>query len=383
LRWAASTPARSRLRLGLLGLAARYPSPLPPSRVDRVLLIRPDHIGDVLLGASAVALLRASLPTARLTYLVGPWSAEAARHGPAVDEVRTLAYPGFTRRRKGHIFEPYGLLVRAAARLRSERFDLAVVCRDDHWWGALLALVARIPLRVGGQTPETVRLLSHTYAARPGEPAAERALGVARLALRAANTPAREVGNVSQFNLTPDARAMADTLWQQHALGDRVVAIQPSAGAPLKSWPIERWRQLVAALIEDDLQVVLIGSPDDWPILQALGTCVPRLCGQSLDVSAALFRRATLVVTVDSGAGHLAAAVGTPTVRIYGPAPASVFGPWPASSDQQVLTANGLACAPCGNLQAPPCGARETPACMLAVGVDDVVKAVRFQLGQS
>ena len=91
-----------------------------------------------------------------------------------------------------------------------------------------------------------------------------------------------------------------------------------------------------------------------------------------------------LVVSVDSGAGHLAAAVGTPTVRLYGPAAASVFGPWPPpSSHQRVVATDRLACAPCGHLDAPPCGARATPACMLAIGVDDILKAIEMELGQS
>ena len=72
-----------------------------------MLLLRPDHVGDVLLTAPAVALLRASLPAAHLTYVVGPWSMDAARHGPAVDSLRTLAYPGFARRRNANLLAPY------------------------------------------------------------------------------------------------------------------------------------------------------------------------------------------------------------------------------------------------------------------------------------
>jgi ADP-heptose:LPS heptosyltransferase len=104
--------------------------------------------------------------------------------------------------------------------------------------------------------------------------------------------------------------------------------------------------------------------------------------GQSLDVSAALYQRSALVVTVDSGAGHLAASVGTPTVRLYGPAPVSVYGPWPPSPRQHVLQARQLRCVPCGDLEAPPCGARAQPACMLAITVEDVMNTVKAELNQ-
>jgi ADP-heptose:LPS heptosyltransferase len=332
--------------------------------------------------------LRESLPSAHLTYLVGPWSAAAARLGPPVDEVRTLDYPGFSRRSTANLVGPYALLLRVASRLRRDRFDVAVVLRGDHWWGALLALAAGIPLRVGGDTPETGPLLSHAYRAPGDQPWAERALGIARLAVRAVDATVVEPTDVRQFTLDESSRRAASELWQRNALGERVVALHPSAGAPLKSWPTRRWAELAAALFESGLQVVLVGAPDDAALLAQIadrvGGCAPVLCGQSLEVSAALYTRCDLVVTVDSGAGHLAAAVGARTVRLYGPASARVFGPWPPDqSGQRVLATSVLACAPCGYLEAPPCGARTTPACMLTLGVDDVLNAVRLELDRS
>lgn len=353
-----------------------------------MLLLRPDHLGDVLLNAPAVALLRASLPDARLTYVVGPWAVEAARRGPAVDALRVLPFPGFTRRPKTNVLAPYTLLLREAARLRRERFDLALISRPDHWWGALLALAAGIAVRVGGATPETTPLLTHTYPFGPDEHAVERSLGIARLALQAVGARETDPGAVRQFTLDPEAERQADSIWRRYTLTDRrVVMLHPAAGAPLKSWPTQRWAELADALSGLGCSVVLSGAPGDAPLLSTISASssddLPRLCGQSLDVSAALYARSALLVSVDSGAAHLAAAVGTPTVRLFGPAPPSVFGPWPARSDQQVLATSHLACAPCGFLDAPPCGAQASPACMLALGVEDVVNAIRRQLDQS
>jgi ADP-heptose:LPS heptosyltransferase len=390
LHWAASTPPpHSQLRRRLLRLVGRTLASGSPakSHPQRVLLVRPDHVGDLLLTASAIALLRTSLPRAHLTYLVGPWSASAARQAPSVDEVRTLAFPGFTRQRKSHVVEPYAVLLREANRLRKEGYDLAVILRQDHWWGALLALCAGVPLRVGGATPETTPLLTHTYAASADEPWAAQSLGIARVALNAVGATAVEPDTVRPFAISDSAHAAADALWQQHHLGNAVIGVHPTAGAPLKSWPVQRWAQLADALVAEGSQLIFTGAPDDAALLNTIGermrSCVPRLCGQSLEVSAAIYERCRLVISVDSGAGHLAAAVGTPTVRLYGPAHARVFGPWPTRNDQHVLSTKSLACAPCGFLEAPPCGAGATPACMLAIGVDDVLNAVRVQLNQS
>src|SRR5205823_12366839 len=112
-------------------------------------------------------------------------------------------------------------------------------------------------------------------------------------------------------------------------VGGRLVAIHPAAGARRTSWPLVHWARRADGLMEHGVSVVLVGAPGDGRLLAAIAACMsrapPTACGQSLDVSAALYARCALVVSVDSGAGHLAAAVGTPTVRLYGPAPSTVF----------------------------------------------------------
>ena len=98
-------------------------------------------------------------------------------------------------------------------------------------------------------------------------------------------------------------------------------------------------------------------------------------------MTAALFERCALVIGLDSGALHVAGAVGTPTVRLYGPAPVAKYGPWPgAARDQRVLVTDDLACVPCGHLEDPPCGARSEPACLLALSVEQVVGAAKAVL---
>jgi heptosyltransferase-2/heptosyltransferase-3 len=89
---------------------------------------------------------------------------------------------------------------------------------------------------------------------------------------------------------------------------------------------------------------------------------------------AALFEHCALVLGGDSGPLHLAAAVGTPTVRVYGPTSQAIFGPWGDPAAQVGIQAR-LPCEPCDNFGAPPCGAIETPACLRVVASDEVVAA--------
>ena len=146
---------RKPLRLALLraaGIALRPPSP-PPAALQnsspRILLIRPDHLGDMLFVTPALRLLRAQLPAAHLTALVGPWAKVVLANNPHLDDIQTLDFPGFTRSAKASPLAPYRYLWFAARRLRAQHFDTAVILRFDHWWGALLAALAGVPRRTG------------------------------------------------------------------------------------------------------------------------------------------------------------------------------------------------------------------------------------------
>ena len=115
----------------------------------RILVIRPDHLGDLLFATPALHLLRASLPDAHIAALVGPWGEAVLAGNPDIDELLTCPFPGFTRQPKSNPLAPYRLLQAEAQRLAALDFDLALVLRFDHWWGAWLAAAAGIPQRLG------------------------------------------------------------------------------------------------------------------------------------------------------------------------------------------------------------------------------------------
>src|SRR5579859_1915286 len=93
---------------GAYGTARRARAGSPP----RVLLLRPDHLGDVLLTTPAIAALRAALPDARLIALVGPWCAQALSGNPHLDAVHVTRFPGFTRGPRPALWQPYIQLAR-------------------------------------------------------------------------------------------------------------------------------------------------------------------------------------------------------------------------------------------------------------------------------
>jgi len=158
--------------------AARIPAsagivegPLAHAR-PRILLIRPDHFGDLLLTSPAVELLRSALPEAHLALMVGPWAEEVAKRDPLLDELILCPFPGFTRTPKGSSLQPYRLLWETSRLLRERRYDAALVLRYDHWWGAWLAALAGIPVRVGWAVPECRPFLTHVMDIAAGSVAA-------------------------------------------------------------------------------------------------------------------------------------------------------------------------------------------------------------------
>jgi lipopolysaccharide heptosyltransferase II len=358
----------------------------------RIVVIRPDHLGDVLLATPVARLLQQALPDAQIDWLVGPWSAAIAGAAGGCGEVLTLDFPGFTRQPKRSAVEPYAVLLREAARLRERSYDAALILRPDHWWGALLASLAGIPRRFGFSARECRPFLTDTLPIPTGHVVAANQ-SLARLAaLRLGGTvQGRRATPAPTFPVEAADAAWADAWLRgrhpgmpvaEESDGTRspLVAIHPGTGAQVKNWLPDHWAEVARELqARYGAQVVLTGGSGEWALVEQIAARLePRpatLIGETtIGQLAALFSRCGLVVGGDSGPLHLAAAVGTPTVRLYGPTDVREFGPWPPGSTQIALVA-GLPCQPCRNLVAPPCGATETPACMRTLTPSTVLAA--------
>ena len=375
----AGPSAQDHVRLGLLRVIGRlYARPQPTTAPRSVLLIRPDHLGDMLFATPAFRNLRLALPHARLTLLAGPWGQGAVARNPDLDEVRLCRFPGFERQPKTNPVAPYRLLFETARLLRGQ-FDTALVLRFDHWWGAWLAAAAGIPCRIGYDQPATRPFLTDARPYRPG-----RHEVIQNSALVAALTPgaAGDPGPL-RFDIAPSAQVWATEWLRSHGAdaGQPLVAIHPGAGAAVKQWPPMAWAQ-VADRLTDALgaRILLTGGASERPLTDAIAAKIrgPVLnaAGQTtLDQLAALLARCQWVLGSDSGPLHLAVAVGTPTVHLYGPVSADKFGPWGDPACHVVLQ-TPWPCAPCDRLDWPA-AALPAHACMAAISVDAVVNAVQ------
>jgi heptosyltransferase-2/heptosyltransferase-3 len=348
-----------------------------------ILLIRPDHLGDMLFLTPALHDLRRALPAARITILAGPWGADATRNNPDVDEVLLLPFPGFERRPKAGLLAPYRLLSNEARALSARHFDIAVVLRFDHWWGAWLAAAAGIPQRIGYALPETRPFLTHAFPYRPG-----RHEVLQNASLLAALAPGIDAApGATRFVPTDDDRAWAASWLAQRGITAerRIVAIHPGAGAAVKQWPVGNWGRVAATLAAEGVTVILTGGSAERSLTASVAQLAPGAidaAGQTtLGQLAALYERCTLVIGSDSGPLHLAVAVGAPSVHLYGPVPASKFGPWGDPTRHVVLT-SPWPCAPCDRLDWPADVVSQHQ-CMAAIPVDAVLAAARILIAES
>lgn len=401
-----------------LALLARPFARRQPAAVASVLLIKPDHLGDVLLATPALAALRLRLPNAEISALVGPWASMLLARNPDVDHLLECPFPGFERRPPaGHggaaeqqhnagpwprlafflsayrdmlrsLARPYLLLLRYAALLRAARYDAAIIARDDHWWGAALALLAGIPLRAGFAVPECRPFLSFALPWNPRDHVAAQALALAEAVAAAPAgqpTPAgrahARASVAARFDPAPADEAWAGEWLDARDIGTAdLVVVHPGTAGPDKLWLAERWAAVADALANDGARLVLTGGPGEEGLVDAVAAAMRTpaitLAGQtSIGQLAALLRRAGLVLGVDSGPLHLAAAQGTPTVHLYGPGDAGRFGPW-GDPQRHVVIREALWCSPCGVFSACPRGLAE-PECMQLIAAARVLQAAR------
>lgn len=388
----ASPPSpRQRVRLQALRTLARLaPRPVraPLAERPRILVIRPDHIGDVLLATPALTLLRRAFPESEIAALVGPWSREVASRCPALDTVLTCAFPGFTRRSVAWPGQPY-LELRRARELRKHGFDVAVIARPDHWWGAVLAAAAGIPHRVGFNVPECAPYLTEAIDAPSGAHVGEHNLAVAARVCELAGVEIPPLDPQPSFEILPAEHEEARAEIRAAALvGDGpLVVLHPGAGTELKLWPPERWAR-VLDLLQERLaaRTLIVSTAAEANLVQDIRSSAARQhaaveTDRGLGYLAALLGQADVVLGSDSGPLHLAAAVGTPTVRLYGPTDPARFGPWPPGEPHVGLRAL-TPCSPCHYVAAPPCGALRHPWCLMEHTPDEVVASAQWVLAQ-
>jgi lipopolysaccharide heptosyltransferase I len=335
----------------------------------RVLLIKPSALGDVVHALPVAATLHRRYPNTRLDWLVEEEAADIVRDHPALGGIVVSGRKRWGRRVRGpaQLGRTLTEMWRFAADLRRQRYD-AVLDLQGLLKSALYVAATGAPIRVGfAEGREGAPwVLTHRVTAPP-----QPVHAVERYLALAAAVDATEPVRTFHISVPPHEVRVAQSILSA-APRPRIV-LHPFARWRTKLWELEHWRALARTLLAEGAGMILTGSRDDESvaaaILAGLDPMPLSLVGRlSLIQLTAVLQDVDLMITVDSGPMHIAAAVGTPVLALFGPTDPRRTGPLGPGR----ILRRELPCSPCLQRR---CQIADTYRCMRDLTVAEVLDA--------
>lgn len=323
-------------------------------------------VGDMVLLTPALRALKHAYPESNLALLLRPLVTDLMETHPYVDTRIVDTKTG------GRLKSLTGLV----RRIRADAFDVAVVLHPTSFRNALIPFLAQVPIRVGTNIAGRGVLLTASIKDDTGVHEVHRYLRVLRL-LNIENAP-----DTLEFWHTDTVRqTIRDRL---HRAGisatDRLVTINLGTTWRTKQWDIANFAKVIQQIVKrmPDIKVVLTGSPVEQELTAGLPTSLPviNLVGEtSILELGALLERCEVCLTCDSGPMHIAAAVGTPTVALFGPTDPLRHKPYGTG---HTVIEKSVECRPCYKRT---CQREDAPhLCMTKIDTAEVVKALETKL---
>lgn len=307
--------------------------------IQKILIIRNDGIGDLLNATPAIALLRKNYPESEITVLASPLNAPMLVGNPDVDRVLTLDRSNEHRRLRDRI--------RFYRRLRAERYDLAVVMRTASWCNCV-AFLSGAKYRLGRYRKRAKSLLTHTWRKKYNKGEVHEVDRNFDLVGLICNGEGRRR---LVLNLLNDEIARTEQLLTNWSIApnDFLVGIHPGGSSFDKRWPEENYAKIADTFVHEyRAKILILRGPNEVELERNI-----QKAGQSNFISyapksvrelACLIKRCNFFVCNDSGPMHIAAALDTQTVGIFGPTDHVV---WRPLSDKATIVRRDMPCWPC------------------------------------
>jgi len=337
-----------------------------------ILIVKLSAVGDVVQSLPFLEALRRTYPQARLTWLVEEAAADIVIDHPRLDRVIVLRRKSWLKDLKhGRILPALEGFRSFRRELRAEEYDL-VVDLQGLLKSGILVYLSRSRRRLGFDRTRECSYLFLNERLAPYDPERHALLRY----LDVAAYLGADTGGTVNFHLPVHPRSATEAAALLEGTRSPLVAVNPGAKWPTKLWPSASWTEVCRRLVrEARVEVVLTGGPDEIAANRAIAAGVDGLVDltgrTSLKVLAEILRAADLVLCPDTGPMHLAAAVGTPVVALFGPT-----APWrtgPFGPDHLVLR-TGIECSPCFRKKCPD------PRCLTALEPDLVFRSVLARL---
>jgi ADP-heptose:LPS heptosyltransferase len=352
---------------------------------QRILVLKFGGMGEAVLARSLVEHLQERNPNISFDFLV---------------EKRTLEMMTLGRCGRVTIYTPgtdgIGKAMASLLEIRGRKYDAILDFEQHSLLTAAFARATSIPTRIGFVPPSSEsrgRMFTHPIALCEKESMWNAFIRIGRVL----DPELPESLSTRPLPCSPASEEWLNDWWNSHIVpNDKspVVAMHIGVGpsAQYRRWPTERFASLASAFArcEQDLTIVLTGSKSEQPLIkefekQFSGRSVDATDVGELEHTAALLRRCDLLVSADTGIMHLAAAMGTPTIGLFGPNTPVCWAP--VGERATYVYPGRQACSPCINSYRrhipEKCVATKDSACMWDISVDDVLNAARAVVRES
>ncbi|MFA5355797.1 MAG: lipopolysaccharide heptosyltransferase II [Candidatus Omnitrophota bacterium] len=350
----------------ILVSGGKPPGAGPIPDLKRILIVRTDRIGDVLLSTPAIKAVRDSYPNAYIAVMVSPYARDIVEGNPYLDEVIIYDKDG---RHKGWLGS-----LRLAARLKKKKFDLALILHPANR-AHIVIFLAGIRRRVGYDRKMGFLLtdrIKHTK--QLGEKhESEYVLDLA------GHLGIKPEDKKLFMPVRPESEQWVEELFRYKGIQktDKLLAVHPGASCPSKLWPNERFAAAADRLSEKyGFKVLVVAGPKDKELAESvvknMRSPAVNLGGKtSVSQLASVLRRCDLFISNDSGPVHIAAAVGTPVISIFGRKQKGLSPlRWGPLGEKNKVIYKDVGCIEC---LAHNCAKEFT--CLKSISVDDVVDA--------
>ncbi len=343
-------------------------------KIKSVVVFKTDHLGDLVLATPVFKAIKDKIPLCKLAVVTGSWNKGVLDNNPFVDEVIFLDPPSMQRSgRHLSLLENLNALME----INKRRFDLALGLRGDHEHVELVAFSGAKFTAAPANYTLYPFLLSFPLELNEFLPEIDRHLDLAK------RLGFDSIQRRTFLFLSKEDKSAASRILGAYAERNKLICVHPGGGNALGWWSIERFASVANSLASRGYDIALVGGPSEKKLGARMETAMSvkplNIIGEtSLLELAAVCSKSCLFLCNDGGPMHVASAMGTPVVAVFGPTP---FNFEPFDKNKSVVVRRKVPCSPCP--QFVPGDKNNCPRnlCMELVEESEVLEACERTLG--
>ena len=290
-----------------------------PARIEKILIVNPDHLGDMLLLTSVLPLIKEKYPKAKIDMLCGSWALPVLENNPYIENIFIINHSFANRSdtsRAEKLLEYLKTFIVTLWKIRKESYDLGLFMRSRRGNLALLALLGNIRFSVGYGTAGCGAFFNRRAEWSPGKHETEHFLEVLE---RIDVLPGARKLKPEIYPLPDDDAILFDLLEPFKEQLTKIAIVHPGAGSHLKTLKPDIWKRVIENLEANGYSVYLTGTLQEESLLISIASpsCVILAGKLTLSQLMLFFKKATLIVTVDSLSSHLSGMSGTKTIVFH------------------------------------------------------------------